>query len=205
LRRLYELRRKNPGLLKAKEITAIVQASMVMPKEEHSELLEKLLDEMEKKDIVPDDRVKVVLSGHLCIAPHFDILDILEELGGVVVDDDLFVGSRYFIKDAEIGKDPLESLADRWLSNTPPDPLKVDWETKWDEYIRDMAIDNGAKGEITLLVKFCPPHTHYNVEIKRTLARAGIPSLSLETEHEAVSIGPVKSRIEAFIEQIKLA
>lgn len=205
LRELYNLRRKNPGLLKAKEIVAIVQASMLMPKEEHSELLEKLLGELEKKDIVSDNKVKVILSGHLCAAPHFDILDLLDEQGGVVVDDDLYVGSRYFINDTEIGKDPLEAIADRWLKRTPPDSTKIDWESKWDDYIKEMAIKNEAKGVITLLVKFCPPHTHYNVEIKRTLAEVGIPSLTLETEHEAVSIGPLKSRIEAFIEQIKPA
>jgi benzoyl-CoA reductase subunit C len=50
LRRLYELRRQRPGLLKAKEVLAIVQSSMLMPKEEHIKLLEELLPQLERRE-----------------------------------------------------------------------------------------------------------------------------------------------------------
>ena len=123
LRQLYEMRRRKPGLLKTKEMIAIVHASMIMPKEEHNELLESLLVQLEKAEPYPGKKLNVILVGSLCQAPRSDMVDLIEEAGIMVVDDDLYTGSRYFVNDVDSG-DPIESLADRYLKRIPPCPLR---------------------------------------------------------------------------------
>lgn len=206
LRKLYELRRKNPGILKAKEVVAIVKSSALMPKEEHNKLLRKLLDDLGKKEAGAKTGVKLVLSGHFCHSPRFDLLDIIEDLGGIVVDDDLYTGSRYFANDVEEGMEPLTALLARYMKDFPPDPTKVNTKgkwTDWGDFIVEVVKRSSAEGVISLMVKFCPPHQEWHPCIKRVLDREGIRELLLQTEHEAVSLAPIKTRIEAFIESIE--
>ncbi|MEW6034588.1 MAG: 2-hydroxyacyl-CoA dehydratase family protein, partial [Chloroflexota bacterium] len=59
IRQAYELRRQRPGMLSAREAMAIVQSSMLMPKEEHAELLEKLLPELKRRKAAANGKVRV--------------------------------------------------------------------------------------------------------------------------------------------------
>jgi benzoyl-CoA reductase subunit C len=205
LRRLYQLRKKNPGLLKAREISAIVQSSMLMPKEEHSPLLARLLQDLETGAPEPEKRPGIILSGSLCAAPRNFLLDLIEEAGMVIIDDDLYVGSRYFMNDAKTDGDPLEALTDRFLQRVPPSPTRVDSEMNWGDYLVQMVRDNKAAGVISLILKYCPPHLAYYPDMERKMAAAGIHSLMLEMEHEVASLEQVKTRLEAFRETLEQA
>jgi benzoyl-CoA reductase subunit C len=203
LRDLYDLRKNNPGVLKSREMVAIVQSGMLMPKEEHCKLLEKLLSELKQRQPLSDKKPRVLLVGCLCQTPHFDILDLIEEEGAVVVDDDIYVGSRYLERDVESDGSPIEALAKRYLRRTPPCPTKVDWEMDWSDYVIDRVKQANGKGVITLLVKFCPPHLCYYPDVKRRLAQANIPEILVEVEHEIVSLEQVRTRLQAFIEEMR--
>jgi len=203
LRRLYRLRSRTPGLLKAKEVASIVHSSMLMPKEEHNRLLRILLEDLEGRETKPVRKVRVILSGSLCEAPQPLILDLIEEAGMVVVDDDLYIGSRYFANDADIDLDPLDALAGRYLERIPPSPTKVDPDTDWGDYIVKMARENRAAGVISLVVKFCPPHLAYYPDIDRKVKGSGISALMLEMEHEVSSVEQVKTRLQAFRETLE--
>ena len=203
LKRIYELRKERPGTIKAREMLAIVHSSMLMDKEEHNSLLESLLAELEGRKEPTGDKIRVVLSGGLCQTPHTAILDLIEETGMVVVDDDIYIGSRYFANDVTLGDNPMESLADRYMKKTPPDPTMGDWNTLWTDYMVDKVKENSAKGMVSLLIKYCPPHLCYYPDIRRRFDKEGIPEVLLEVEHEIVSLEQVRTRLQAFIEVIK--
>ncbi len=205
LRSLYDLRRAKAGALRAREMLAIVQASMVMPKEEHNGLLEKLLVQLEKREPSPDGKVRLFLSGHMCTAPKTDLLDMIEDAGGVVVDDDLYTGYRYFATDAPLNGNPIHALVKRYLTNFPPNPSRWDPDSDLAEYIIDVTKRNKAQGVIILAAKHCELHNWYCIHIRRMLTAAGIPQLMIETEHETVSLGPERTRIEAFLEMLRAA
>ncbi|MBI4763739.1 MAG: 2-hydroxyacyl-CoA dehydratase [Deltaproteobacteria bacterium] len=203
LRQLYQLRKRNPGLLKAKEVLAIVHSSMLMLKEEHNQMLQRLFPDLEKRALKPESRARVILSGSLCEAPRSFILDLIEEAGMVIIDDDLYTGSRYFINDAGTDEDPLEALTNRYLKRNPPSPTKVDSEMDWSDYLFQMVTQNEAVGVISLVVKFCPPHLAYYPDIERKLSRAGVHTMMLEMEHEVTSLEQVKTRLQAFGESLE--
>ncbi|MHC1566597.1 MAG: 2-hydroxyacyl-CoA dehydratase subunit D [Candidatus Syntropharchaeia archaeon] len=202
LRKFYEIRRKKPGLLRARDVMAVVWSSMFVPKEEHSEHLERLISKLEGME-GKDDKIRVILVGCLCQTPQFDILDLIEDLGMTVVDDDIYVGSRYFANDVEVNGNPLESIAERYLKKIPFCPTKGDWETKWGEYAIEMMRKNNAQGIISLLVKYCPPHMCYYPDFRAEMIKNGVNEVMIEVEHETVSFENIKMRLQSFVETIR--
>jgi benzoyl-CoA reductase/2-hydroxyglutaryl-CoA dehydratase subunit BcrC/BadD/HgdB len=202
LKAIHDFRRKNPVLLKARDMQAIIISTMVMQKEESNNLLAKLLKELEMMPTTQINGIPLFLSGHLCQAPKLELLDIIESLGGLVVDDDMFTGYRYFAKDAEVDGDPIRSLVGRYLEIEPPCPTRFHPNNMWDRYILDRALEVGAKGVIILQPKFCEPQMFAYVHQKKTLTEAGMPHILIETEHEMLSFEGIRTRIQAFLEMI---
>lgn len=203
LTRLNELRRDNPALLSVREFATIVAASLLMPKEEHSQLLAKVLRELKRvKPKKDEDKVRLVLSGNLCEDPHLDLLGLVEEGGAVVVDDDLYIGTRYFATPVDENGDPVEALAQRYLDGVPC-PTKHNPSQDWGKYLVDMARKAEAQGVVILVAKFCDPHLLVYPYLRDKLTEAGIPHLLLETEQGKVPLGPMRTRIQAFVERLR--
>jgi benzoyl-CoA reductase subunit C len=202
LRSLRDLRKANPGLLAYRDMLLIIQAGMLMPKEEHSELLEKLLARLKKGKAASRKGKKIFLSGHLCQKPKADILDLIEGMGGIIVDDDLYTGYRYYALDAEENGSPFQALVKRYLETSLPVPTRSYLPVRWDKYLVDKATANRAQGVISLVVKYCEPHLFHYPFIKEALAAAGIPHIMLETEHEVVSLEGTRTRLQAFMEML---
>jgi benzoyl-CoA reductase subunit C len=202
LSKIFEIRRQNPGMIKAREMVAIVQTSMLTLKEENNTLLEDVIGELDNRQADPDatQGIKVITYGCLCQTPHLELLDLIEDLGMVIVDDDVFVGSKYFANPVKIDDNPLEALAERYQMRTPPCPTKADHEIDWTDYLIEMAEKNQAKAIISLMIKYCPPHLCYYPDIKNKLANRGIPEILIEVEHEVVSLEQVKTRLQSFVE-----
>ncbi|MDP2952301.1 MAG: 2-hydroxyacyl-CoA dehydratase family protein [Chloroflexota bacterium] len=201
LTRLYDLRRQNPGLFRTREVSNIVAASMFLPKEEHSRLLRPLLEEWAQELPQRNGRARLVLSGHLCDEPRGSLLDLVDDVGGMVVDDDLYVGGRYFSSQAEEGVAPLEALAQRYIQDIPC-PTKHNPANDWGDYLLGMVKRSRAQGVISLIMKFCEPHGFDYVYLKDRLAQAGVPHIMLETDHEGIPLGQISTRLQAFVETI---
>jgi len=205
LRKLFEIRRSSHGKIKAKEVQAIVHASMIMPKNRHNEMLEELLPQLEqrKTDGLSDQKIKVILAGALCQTVQSDILDLIEDLGIEVVDDDMYVGARYFAVDVDENCDGIKAVADRYMENEPVCPTKANWQKCWGDHLAEMFEKNGVDGVISLLIKFCPPHMCWYPAVREKLSDKKIPHLMIEVEHEVTSLEPIRTRLAAFVETVK--
>jgi benzoyl-CoA reductase subunit C len=202
MRRVFELCRTKPGIMRARELMALVQASMLMPKEEHNQLLEELLPELERRQATREKAVKVYLAGHLCMAVKVEILDLIEELGAQVVWDDLYVGYRYATCDASQEMPPLEALTQRYFKLGIPCPTRLEPAWEWSDYMMARARDSGARGIIILMVKQCGPLLLYYPYLKEVLTTSGIPHTLIVTEHEMISLEGTRTRLQAFMEML---
>ncbi|HBN27051.1 MAG TPA: hypothetical protein DD405_06260 [Desulfobacteraceae bacterium] len=201
LERVYEIRREKPEILKAKEMMQIVWSSMLMPKEDHNKILTELVSAMEAKEVIPDKtRIRVIPVGGLCQTIQTDILDLIEDLGMIIPDDDLYMGSRYFANKVSLDGDPVDALAKRYLTRSPLCPTKGVWDIHWgDEAIKKMK-DNNAKGIISVVIKYCPPHACYYPDFKSKMDKEGINEIMIQVEHEIISLESVKTRLQTFVE-----
>lgn len=203
LRELFDARRAGNAALTSTDLQVLVKTSMVMDADEHSALLRRVIAEC---DATPrDDRIRLHLSGHLCHAPRRELLTAIEECGALVVDDDLFTGTRYAGTDAAGGTDPIEALAERYLRRdaTAPCPTRVNHEVDWEDRLVEAVQASGAEGVVVLMVRFCEPHMLYYPELRKRLNERAIPHLLIETEHEGLPVETVQTRVEAFLERIR--
>ncbi|MGQ0618931.1 MAG: 2-hydroxyacyl-CoA dehydratase subunit D [Panacagrimonas sp.] len=205
LRRLYDLRRAGTARITARQMQLAVKSSMVMDKATHNALLEDLVGQLEASRDKAPRGVRVYLSGHFCQAPKLGILDLIESCGGVVVDDDLYHGTRYISTDVDEVGDPLSALAQWYLARNlkVPCPTRVDQNADWETYLLEAMEKSRAQGMIVLMAKFCEPHMYYYPEIKESFEKRGVPHLLIETEHETNALEGMRTRVESFLEMVK--
>ena len=204
IRQIYQLRREGRLSLSARSLQLIVKSGMTMETRAHTALLEAFLAKAEIHPPVPRG-VRVYLSGHLCQAPKPEILDLIEECGGFVVDDDLYHGYRFVATDIDESGDPLDALA-RWhleRNKRVPCPTVSDETADLDRFLLGAVERSKAQGLIILQVKYCEPHMFFYPEIKETFEREGVPHLLVETEHEQMPMEALKTRLETFMEIVK--
>jgi bcr-type benzoyl-CoA reductase subunit C len=205
LRHVYDLRRSGQARITASELQTLVKSSMVMDPEEHTALLVDIVADLEAgHDDVPA-LVPVHLSGHFCHAPRPELLDLIEECGAIVVDDDLYTGLRHISTDVPEDGDPFDALV-RWYFDrnvNAPDATRAQNDADVDAFLLERIARSGAAGVIVLMVKFCEPHMLWYPELRRALDAQGVPHLLIETEHEGLPMEAVRTRVETFLERIR--
>ncbi|MEK7848410.1 MAG: 2-hydroxyacyl-CoA dehydratase family protein, partial [Chloroflexota bacterium] len=130
------------------------------------------------------------------------LVGLIESLGGLVVADDHCSGSRYFWNDVALDGDLMGAIAARYLER-PLCPAKDIPQRRRLGHVVGIAKDYAAQGVVMLQQKFCEPFEYEVPPLQARLRQEGIPSLLLEYDL-AMNVGPMRSRIEAFLEMIEL-
>jgi bcr-type benzoyl-CoA reductase subunit C len=205
IRSLYDGRKAGTVNLTATQMQHIVKSSMIMDKAEHTSLLEQLVDAIERDTDPQPHGIRLHLSGHFCQAPKTEILEMIESCGAIIVGDDLYHGLRYISTDVRDEGDPIDALAEWYLARNTgvPCPTRVQNDVDWDAYLLKEIVHEKAAGMIVLMAKFCEPHMYYYPEVKEAFEKRGVPHLLIETEHEAMAIESLKTRVETFLEIVK--
>jgi len=200
LKKVYNLRKKDPPLVSGVEALQVVLSSVLMPKEEHNKLLKQLLKEIPNRSDSPKPGVRLLITGS--IMDTTDLLSIVESVGGIAVADDLCTGTRYFWNLVPADKDPLKAVSKRYL-NKIPSPFMYDQRQERLNHVKKMIKDYKVEAVINFLLKFCDTHLFDAPLLTQELQDEGLPVLTIEYEHTRSGIAPIKTRIEAFIETIK--
>jgi bcr-type benzoyl-CoA reductase subunit C len=201
MRQVFDARAAGDAAFSPVELQDIIASAQVMDPDEHYRLLSAVVAARGPR--TRDDRIRIHLSGHLCHAPRRELLEVIEEVGAVVVDDDLWTGRRYLQTDMDESVPPMAAVA-RWYAGRNVDlpcPTRVQHDVDWDQWLLDAARRSGAEAVVHLMPKFCEPHMLYYPELRRALDAAGIPQLLIETEHEGIPLESFRTRLEALIER----
>lgn len=205
LREFFDLRRSGKLQIKASTLQVLVKSSMVMDVQEHTALLQRMLNGLRPDAAAPDHLVRLHLSGHYCAPPRPELLDLLEECDVVLVNDDLYHGSRYVSTDVPEDEEPLAALATWYLDRNVSAPCgtRVQRNVDWQSYLVDSLEESKAEGVITLQAKFCEPLMLYYPELRKALGNRDIPELLIETEHEGLAAESIRTTVETFVERIR--
>ena len=199
LGRLYALRERERPLLTGSEMMSILIAAPRTPREEYNQLLEQLLLELEERDGVSNYRARLMLTGGTCDDPGF--VEVIEDLGGLVVADSLCFGSRYFSGAVENGADPLFALAKSYLCRASCVRMAGEEPARF-QLIMEMAQRFKVDGIIFQRIRWCDLWGHEVFYLGEKLKEAGIPFLLLEREYWLSGVEQLKTRIQAFLEVI---
>lgn len=199
LRNLYQMRRVKQPLISASETLQIIRASMVMPRDHFNYFLEKVLAEISQRPALSEARARLLLCGSLVDNPLF--LEMIEDLGGLIVADELCTGSRYFWDLVAEDSNPLISLADRYLSHSPCARMRP-LNHRFD-HISNLVQEYKIEGAISQSLKFCDIYGHSKPRLEEKLAELGIPVLDLDLEYDLSGIGQLRTRVQSFLEMIE--
>jgi benzoyl-CoA reductase subunit C len=203
LKEVYQWRNKGKGIkIWGHEVIQAVRGSMMLPKEKSNALIKRLLDELkDRRDITPNNKPRILITGSMLDNPAF--IKVVEDAGAIVVSDDLCMGSRYFWDQVKLEDDPLDALVSHYLEKIPC-PFIHPRERRF-QHIINLAQDFQVDGVIIFLIKFCDNFVYDSPDCIDMLKRHDIPALEIEIEHSTVSIGQVKTRVQAFLEMLSRA
>lgn len=201
LRALYRMRaRENPALTGAEALRVFLLAT-AMPSEQLLPLLDRLIASREQH-AVNGGRARLLLGGSA--TDEVEFVEMIEELGGLVVADALCYGNRAFWKDTDIkrGTDPLPALAETYLAALLCPRMFDDFPSR-KRFLLQEARSAGADGVVLVHNKFCDLHGVDNVQLRLALEKEGVPVLQIEKEYGALAdMGRMKTRVQAFLERI---
>lgn len=209
VRELYELRKEAPPLISGSETAKVLVASMSIPVDESNELLRSVIGEVKQRKEKPEKQpVRLLVYGAQVDDTSF--FDLVEESGANVVVDDLCIGSKFYWPDVSLTSDPLDGIAERYLDKINCARTYRPMQGKYAEYvddrfgyIRDFARDFKVDGAILYVYRCCDPLGFDVPEIKEYLEGEGFPSLYLEGDYLAASTAALKTRVQAFIENLR--
>ncbi|MDO8637932.1 MAG: 2-hydroxyacyl-CoA dehydratase family protein, partial [Dehalococcoidia bacterium] len=200
LKELYEMRKKDNPPVTGAESLEVINAAFRMPRDEYNQLLEELIKELKDSKREVTGKVRLLISGSPLNNPDF--IATIENEGGLVVADELCMGTRYWWDsvDEKSFSDPLEAISRRYLSNFPCARM-VPCDERF-ERILAMTKEYRVEGMVAEIIRYCVPYAHDEPMLREKLEHVGIPVLELDLEYGVSGSGQIRTRAQAFIEMI---
>jgi benzoyl-CoA reductase subunit C len=202
IRALYALRIAEPQKLGTTELYAILRAATLLPVAEATATLDALLPGVAARDARPRDRLRVVVEGAFCEQPPLGLLEVLEEAGCYVVEDDLLLGWRWYTADVGTDGDPFERLASAYVNLAVPSSTRHESRTHRATGLIEKVRRGRADAVVFMPAKFCEPALFDYVLMKQGLERAGIPHMLVEFEEKMWTFERTRNEIETFVESM---
>ena len=189
-----------PQVIDAVSRHAVFKARQFMLKEKHTELVKELIAEVKAMPVQPWTGKKVIVAGIL-LEPN-ELLDIFNEFGLAIVDDDLAQESRQIRVDVLDGEEgPLYRMAKAWQQMYGCS-VATDTKKGRGKMLMNKMAQTGADAVIIAQMKFCDPEERYYPVMYRELEERGVKNLMIEVDQEVTSFEQVKTRLQSFVEMM---
>lgn len=198
---LYALRERPSPPITGADTLGVVVAGTAMPKQPYNELLRRLLSELDGREGESNYKARLMLVGGLLDDPAY--VNVIEDLGGLVVTDSLCFGTRIFWDQVdEQAEDPMEAMAKYYLRERIPCARMLGEHPRRLEFTREMLDTFKVDGVVFQRLKFCDLWGGEIYMLRRALRESGVPVLSLEREYLLSGLGQLRTRVQAFLESI---
>lgn len=208
LHRLASLRKAKPAPISGLDALLVNQVSFYDDPERFTSSVNKICDELEERikngaGVFPSNAPRILLSGCPMAVPNWKVPSIIEASGASIVGEESCVGERgYRNTSGETGEtvdEFIDGFVDRYLKVDcaifTPNPSRL-------EHIVEMAETYKADGIIHYSIQFCQPYQIEALGIEKTLADRGLSYMRLETDYGTEDVEQLRTRVEAFIEQL---
>ena len=209
LHRLYQLRKADPAPISGLDALLANQVFFYDNPIRFTASINKICDELEERiekreGAVSEKTPRILISGCPMAVPNWKLPWIVESSGGVIVGEESCVGERGTrnLTDAsgETVDEMMEAITHRYFQVDcaifTPNPDRLD-------HIMEMADHYKADGVIHYGLQFCQPYIMESIPVERALEEKDMPTLRIDTDYGMEDAGQLKTRVEAFIEQLK--
>jgi len=199
-RRLYRMRREQPGIVKNHDFYTTIKAGFFLPADVYNRRLEELLQELEGRTGNKGKRPKLLLSG--MVFDPLAIYKIFDEIDVCVVDDDFANGWRTVSKAQFNTANLVEGITD-FLFKPAPCCCIYNPDNDRHVYLLDKVKESGADGVLFWYIKFCEPDAFDRPQLMKHLKDTGIPVAFIDLELTMTNFDAVRTRISAFCEMLE--
>ena len=203
-RRFTKLANEHCDVINPIKRMQVLKAAWFTLKDEYTEMLKGLNDELEALPVCDWKGTKVVTSGIICDNPK--LLEAFVENNIAIADDDVAQWTRSFRTDAPETDDPMRHLAVQF-SIQDYDTILFDEksnENRRGEHVARLAQDNGAQGVVVFMTQFCDPEEMEYPYLKKALNDANIPHVKLGVAMQMRDFGQAKTSLQAFADVLEL-
>ncbi len=209
LKSIYIFQAAKDNVISWEEVYDLIQAGDLLDKKEYLTLLQQTLVELTELQQNPvieaDGDSRIFISGSLIPRGDRKLISIINSVGGRIVGDDLWSGILPHI-DLDIKEISPAGVALAYLNRTPHAAFPyLDLESdRRLKKLHELLSQSKAHGVIYHTLRYCDPFTFKAKETKNVLAKSGIPLLEIHTEYAGSDYEAMKTRVEAFVEMIKI-
>ena len=209
IHRLSSLRKADPAPISGLDALLANQVFFYDNPARFTVSVNKICDELEKrvkekKSAFPEKTPRILVSGCPQAVPNWKLPFIVETSGAVIVGEESCVGERgtrnLTDESGQTIEEMMDAIVDRYFKVDcaifTPNPDRLD-------HIQEMAAACKADGVIHYGLQFCQPYLMESMPIEKALEEKNIPCLRIETDYSMEDVGQLKTRIEAFIEQLQ--
>ena len=205
LRELYAYRAAKPWQAPSSEVYLVQRAGMILPPEEHTQLVR---DYIAATDAVPRpkrDNARVVISGTFCEQPPLTLIKAIEMAGCYVVEDDFMLVGRWLLDHVPSDGEPLRELSKAFLHRSATTAAKYD-QTREQKgvFLMKQVKTMGAEGVIFAAPSFCDPALLERPMLQDVLTQHKIPHTAFKYAENTGQMAPIREQAGTFADSIKL-
>ncbi len=208
LHRLARLRKAGVVPISGLDALLANQVSFYDNPQRFTDSVNAICDELEQRiaaeqGVFAKGTPRIIISGCPQAVPNWKLPAIVETSGAVIVGEESCVGERgmrNLVDESATSLDAMmEALVDRYFQVDcaifTPNGERL-------EHIKEMVDTYQADGVIHYGLQFCQPYQMEAIPVEKALEEADIPCLRIDTDYSMEDMGQLKTRIEAFIEQL---
>ncbi|MCW8836976.1 MAG: benzoyl-CoA reductase subunit C [Rhodospirillales bacterium] len=202
---VYDFRSETPWKAPSWEVYLLMRAGMVLPVEEHTQMMQDYLDAAKAEDRPLRDNCRIVLNGSFCEQPPLNMVKSIEMAGCYVVDDDFMLVNRWLLEDVPTSGDPIANLATAFIHHSEDTAAKYEPDgEKKGRWLVQKVKDRRAEGVIFAAPSFCDPALLDRPMLAGRLKEAGVPYISFKYAENSGQMQPIREQAGTFADSIKL-
>jgi len=203
LREISLMRKAESVPISSSDFVALNHGSLVADKQVMVDILESLYQELKGQAAPSPQGPRILLTGSTLALGDYRILDIIEEAGGVVVVEEFAEGIKPYWEKVKLDGDLMAALADCYFTRRVPPAWFRPGKERLDFLIK-LAKDFNVAGVIWYQLMYRESYKAESYYFPDILKReTGLPMLTVESDYDPAETGPMRTRIETFIETIR--
>jgi len=203
LREISLMRKSQPAPISSRDFVALNHGSFLADKQVMVDVLESVYKELKERGLPSDEGPRILLTGSTLALGDSKVLDLTEEAGGVIVIEEFAEGIRPYWESVKPDGDLMKALADCYfMRRVPPAWFRPDIERL--DFLVKLAKDFNVSGVIWYQLMYRESYKTESYYFPDILEReTGLPMLTVESDYDPAEVGPLRTRIETFIETIR--
>lgn len=208
LQKLNEYRKLDPPPISGLDALVVMQAALNDEPVRFTGHLNELngeLDERVKRGVSPFQKgvKRIMISGCPSVMGNWKLHSLIEKSDAAVIVDETCTGTRYFSNLVDDGSQDLEkqlnALAARYM--------KIDCacfspNNERMESIEKIIDAHTVDGVVQYILQYCHGYNVEAIRVTNILNKKKMPNIKIETDYAEEDMGQLRTRIDAFLEQI---